>query len=80
MAITSAIESETPRMLSIAAEGTTSSVPPRGRSRIARRWFSNWDVWEASMVWCPELCGRGAISLSSREPAGSAASNDMDLQ
>lgn len=60
-------EEERPMRLMVAAEGVRRAVEPRGSERIARRWFSNWDVWQASMVWWPELCGRGAISLISRE-------------
>lgn len=43
-------EVEAPMRLSIAAEGTFRAVEPRGRERIARRWFSYWEVSQASMV------------------------------
>lgn len=48
-ALVSAV-SPSPRMLSITAAPTRRAVPPRGRSRMARRWFSNWSVSHASMV------------------------------
>ena len=43
-------------------------VLPSGRSQMARKWFSNWLVTQPSMVQCPELCTRGAISLATRRP------------
>ena len=35
---------------------------------MARRWFSNCDVAAPSIVQCPELCTRGAISFASGLP------------
>ena len=43
---------------------TRGRVEPSGRSRMARRWFSNWLVTAPSMVQWPELWTRGAISLA----------------
>ena len=52
------------------AECPTASQRPSGRPEIARRWFSNCDVIAPSMVQCPELWTRGAISLArSRAPS-----------
>ena len=48
------------------AAGRSSSVEPSGRPQTARSCCSNWLVTEASNVRCPELCGRGASSLTSR--------------
>ena len=45
------------------------AVAPSGKPRIARRWFSNWLVSAPSIVQCPELCTRGAISLASSPPS-----------
>ena len=39
------------------------SVEPSGRPQTARNCCSNCEVTHASKVRCPELCGRGAISL-----------------
>jgi hypothetical protein len=50
IAKTGAMDSETPKMLTMAAEGTRIAVDPSGSERMARRWFSNWDVWQASIV------------------------------
>lgn len=44
------IVDEAPRMLTMAADGTRRAVEPRGKERMARRWFSNWEVRQASMV------------------------------
>ncbi|MCY1534642.1 hypothetical protein D9M68_700200 [compost metagenome] len=44
-------------------------VLPSGRRAMARTCCSNWLVSHASMVMCPELCGRGAISLATSEPS-----------
>ena len=52
------------------AEWPTASQRPSGSPQTARRWFSNWLVSAASMVQCPELWTRGAISFaSSRGPS-----------
>ena len=45
------------------------SGEPSGRPQIARTSCSNWLVTQASMVQCPELCGRGASSLTSSSPS-----------
>ena len=45
------------------------SVEPSGQPRIARRWFSNWLVTAPSIVQCPELWTRGAISFASERAA-----------
>ena len=42
---------------------------PSGRSRTARRWFSNWLVTAPSWVQWPVLCGRIASSLTSTRPS-----------
>ena len=42
------------------------STEPSGSPHNARTSCSNWLVKHASIVQCPELCGRGAISLTSR--------------
>ena len=53
----------------------TIAAPPRsvgrpsGSPRIARRWFSNWLVAAPSIVQCPELWTRGAISFASSWPS-----------
>ena len=63
-----------PRRCRERADRFTMALCPRGgRSEGQRRdgaeWFSNWLVSEPSIVQCPELCTRGAISLaSSRSP------------
>ena len=44
-------------------------VDPSGSPHTARTCCSNWLVTHASKVKCPELCGRGAISLTSRRPS-----------
>ena len=50
---------------------TIALAPTRARSiraaspRTARRWFSNWLVSAPSIVQCPLLCTRGAISFAS---------------
>ena len=38
----------------------------QGRPATARRWFSNWLVAAPSIVQCPELWTRGAISLAKK--------------
>ena len=47
------------------AAGRSSSVEPSGSPQTARTCCSNWLTTQASSVQCPELCGRGAISLTS---------------
>lgn len=59
-----------PMKLSIALSPTL-AVEPSGRPATARRWFSNWLHSAPSMVQCPELCTRGAISLAFRPPSTS---------
>ena len=49
-------------------DGASTSTGPSGRPQIARTSCSNWLVAQASIVQCPELCGRGAISLASTLP------------
>jgi hypothetical protein len=44
-------------------------VLPSGQPAMARTWFSNWLTAQASMVQCPLLWTRGAISLT-RSRAG----------
>ena len=46
------------------AECPRARVLPSGSPAMARTWFSNWLVSAPSMVQCPELCTRGAISLA----------------
>ena len=41
---------EPPIRFSMTDEGTFSEVDPRGRPRIVRRWFSNCEVSQASIV------------------------------
>src|SRR5690606_7466622 len=60
-----------PRILSITA-GTSCSVDPRPSPATARIACSNWDVAQASRVKWPELCGRGASSLTTISPPGRA--------
>ena len=50
------------------AHGRAARVSPSGSPAIARTWFSNWLVTAPSMVQCPELCTRGAISLATSRP------------
>ena len=50
------------------------AVEPSGQPRTARRWFSNWLVSAPSIVQCPELCTRGAISFASSSPPTSNSS------
>ena len=45
------------------------SGEPSGRPQIARTSCSNWLVMQASIVQWPELCGRGASSLTSTSPS-----------
>ena len=52
------------------AAGMIRSLRPRGKPQSARTCCSNWQTVAASMVRCPELCGRGAISLTSKRPPG----------
>ena len=52
----------------VVAQVNQTQVSPSGRPRIARRWFSNCEVTAPSMVQCPELCTRGAISLATSRP------------
>ena len=66
-----------PSRLTIAA-GMTRSVGPSGKPHRARTCCSNWLVTPASIVKCPELCGRGAISLTSSRP--SAVKKELDGQ
>ncbi len=56
-------------MLTITVQGARGSGEPRGRSRTARRWFSNWLVTDPSWVQWPVLCGRIASSLTSTRPS-----------
>ena len=51
------------------AAGISRSVAPRGNPHRARTCCSNWLVTAASIVKCPELCGRGAISLTMSRPS-----------
>ena len=44
------------------------STEPSGSPHKARTNCSNWLVTQASIVQCPELCGRGASSLTSTSP------------
>ena len=44
--------------------GAVSAVSPSGSPQIARIWFSNCEVTAPSIVQCPELWTRGAISLN----------------
>ena len=44
------------------------STEPSGRPQIARTSCSNWLVTQASIVQWPELCGRGASSLTRISP------------
>ena len=46
-------------------------VETHGRPHTARSCCSNWLVTHASMVRCPELWGRGAISFTTTEPSES---------
>ena len=55
-------------MFNMIALGTLRPVEPSGRPSTARRWFSYCEVKQASIVYCPELCGRGAISFTRRKP------------
>ena len=41
---------EPPIRFSMTDEGTFSEVDPRERPRMARKWFSNWEVSQASIV------------------------------
>ena len=50
------------------AAGMIRSLRPRGKPQSARTCCSNWQTVAASRVRCPELCGRGAISLTSKRP------------
>ena len=52
----------------IIADWPTAAVGPSGSPATARRWFSNWLVTAPSMVQCPELWTRGAISFASNSP------------
>ena len=54
-----------PSRFAIAA-GCSISGDPSGRPQMARSCCSNWLVRQASNVRCPELCGRGASSLTSK--------------
>ena len=40
------------------------ATEPMGQPAMARMWFSNWLMAQASSVQWPELCTRGAISLT----------------
>ncbi len=53
----------------MAAAGACAAVVPSGSPQTARSCCSNWQVTWASMVRCPELCGRGASSLTITEPS-----------
>ncbi len=69
LASTSAAGGTEPMKLYI-AEWPTASQRPSGSPHTARRWFSNWLVIAPSIVQCPELWTRGAISFaSSRGPS-----------
>ena len=57
-----------PIKLTIAACPEASVAAERQAAGSARRWFSNWLVSAPSIVQCPELCTRGAISLASSRP------------
>ena len=57
-----------PKTLTLATHGCARAVAPRGRSSTPRRWFSNWEVTDPSIVQCPELCGRVATSLTRSRP------------
>ena len=46
-------------------------LAPSGSPHTARTCCSNWLVVNASIVRCPELCGRGAISFTSSRPSPS---------
>ncbi|MNV79713.1 hypothetical protein D3C71_1732800 [compost metagenome] len=76
MAMTSATGGTSPMKLSMALSPTL-AVEPSGRPATARRWFSNWLHSLPSMVQCPELCTRGAISLALRPPSTSKNSKAM---
>ena len=56
-----------PSMLHMTA-GRSRRVDPRSIPRTARRCCSNCDVSDETSVWWPELCTRGAISLTSTAP------------
>ena len=58
-----------PRMLTITVHGARGAGEPSGRSRTARRWFSNWLVTAPSWVQWPVLWGRIASSLTSTRPS-----------
>jgi hypothetical protein len=58
---------QSPSRFAIAA-GATSRVEPSGRPHTARTCCSNWLVSQASIVRWPELCVRGAISLTRTRP------------
>ena len=58
-----------PTTFAITATGATASVGPSGQSRTARRCCSNCEVAVPSMVRCPELWTRGAISFTSTSPS-----------
>ena len=57
-----------PNRLTLATSGWAGAVDPRGRSSTARRWFSNWEVTDPSIVQWPELWGRVATSLTRSRP------------
>ena len=56
------------------ALGPRAAVEPSGQPSTARTWFSNWLVSAPSIVQCPQLCTRGAISLASSSPPTSNSS------
>ena len=58
-----------PRMLTITVHGARAAGEPSGRSRTARRWFSNWQVTAPSWLQWPVLCGRIASSLTRIRPS-----------
>ena len=51
------------------AAGLSRSADPNGNPQSARTCCSNWLVTAASIVRCPELWGRGAISFTSKRPS-----------
>ncbi len=57
------------------AEQPIARAGPSGQPAIARRWFSNWLVAAPSIVQCPELCTRVAISFASSAPRHSNSSS-----
>ncbi len=56
------------------ADTPRAPAPPNGQPSTARRCCSNWLVCAPSIVQCPELCTRGAISFASSVPSLSNSS------